>query len=289
MEQRQNVPTIKVAVSSIVVILVVVLGYGSYKYFQLNKQFVSASSTVLKLSDELARTEAEKEDLRDELRFQERRVDELQELVEEVTGTVGELEKLSQMDTELLQKYSKVFFLNEHYIPKKLANINSDFVYDKNAKLQILKEVRPFLEDMIEDAKDEGVDLYVKSAYRSFGTQASLKSGYTLTYGSGANAFSADQGYSEHQLGTTVDFTTKGLGGVLDGFEKTQEYKWLLKNGYRYGFIMSYPEGNAYYQYEPWHWRFVGRDLARFLHRKNKYFYDVEQRVIDEYLLEMFD
>jgi D-alanyl-D-alanine carboxypeptidase len=289
MEQRQNVPTIKVAVSSIVVILVVVLGYGSYKYFQLNKQFVSASSTVLKLSDELARTEAEKEDLRDELRFQERRVDELQELVEEVTGTVGELEKLSQMDTELLQKYSKVFFLNEHYIPKKLANINSDFVYDKNAKLQILKEVRPFLEDMIEDAKDEGVDLYVKSAYRSFGTQASLKSGYTLTYGSGANAFSADQGYSEHQLGTTVDFTTKGLGGVLDGFEKTPEYKWLLKNGYRYGFIMSYPEGNAYYQYEPWHWRFVGRDLARFLHRKNKYFYDVEQRVIDEYLLEMFD
>ncbi len=52
---------------------------------------------------------------------------------------------------------------------------------------------------------------------------------------------------------------------------------------------MSYPENNDYYEYEPWHWRFVGEDLARYLRNKNKYFYDLEQRKIDEYIPVLFD
>lgn len=77
------------------------------------------------------------------------------------------------------------------------------------------------MEDLLEDAKDDDAELYVKSAYRSFEEQSALKSAYSVTYGAGmANQFSADQGYSEHQLGTTVDFITKGLGGKLEGFEK---------------------------------------------------------------------
>lgn len=289
MEPQQKITTATAIASGIAVLLAAGLGYGAYQYSSLNKEYVSASSSVQALSEELARVQTEKEDLHDELRFQERRVDELQERIEEVTGTVGALEKLSKMDPELLQKYSKVFFLNEHYAPQKLTNIDSDFVYEKGVKLQILRDVRPFLEDMLEDAEDDGVVLLIRSAYRSFGTQAALKTGYTVTYGSGANAFSADQGYSEHQLGTTVDFTAPSLNGALDGFEATSEYKWLLDNAYRYGFVLSYPQGNAYYQFEPWHWRFVGRDLARTLHRKDMHFYDMEQREIDKYLLEMFD
>lgn len=289
MEPQQKITTATAIASGIAVLLAAGLGYGAYQYSSLNKEYVSASSSVQALSEELARVQTEKEDLHDELRFQERRVDELQERIEEVTGTVGALEKLSKMDPELLQKYSKVFFLNEHYAPQKLTNIDSDFVYEKGVKLQILRDVRPFLEDMLEDAEDDGVTLLVRSAYRSFGTQAALKTGYTVTYGSGANVFSADQGYSEHQLGTTVDLTTPELAGGLNGFETTPEYKWLLDNAYRYGFVLSYPQGNAYYQFEPWHWRFVGRDLARTLHRKDMYFYDMEQREIDKYLLEMFD
>ena len=147
----------------------------------------------------------------------------------------------------------------------------------------------PFFEDMVEDALDDGVELFVVSAFRSFEEQAGLKGAYTVTYGSGANAFSADQGYSEHQLGTTIDFTTTGINGGLTGFEKTAAYEWLKENAHKYGFVLSYPENNAYYIYEPWHWRFVGEDLARDLHKDGKYFYDLDQRKIDEYLISLFD
>ena len=150
---------------------------------------------------------------------------------------------------------------------------------------QRYKKTKPLLEE----AKEDEVDLKVVSAFRSFDTQAQLKSSYRVTYGSGANAFSADQGYSEHQLGTTVDFTTESVGSTFSGFDRTPAYTWLLENAYRYGFILSYPPDNSYYQYEPWHWRFVGKKLARDLHRENMNFYDLDQREIDEYLGEIFE
>ena len=110
-----------------------------------------------------------------------------------------------------------------------------------------------------------------------------------MFYGSGANSFSADQGYSEHQLGTTIDFTTEEIGASSSVFGKTTAYQWLLENAYKYGFILSYPEANKYYQFEPWHWRFVGRGLAEKLHQEGKNFYDLDQREIDEYLISFFD
>ena len=136
----------------------------------------------------------------------------------------------------------------------------------------------------------DNVSLEISSAYRSFGTQSSLKSSYLVTYGSGANQFSADQGYSEHQLGTAVDLTTSGLKPVLDiSFDKTPAFDWLTKYAYRYGFILSYPKNNAYYQYEPWHWRFVGVELATRLHNDGINFSDMDQREIDKYLASIFD
>jgi D-alanyl-D-alanine carboxypeptidase len=130
----------------------------------------------------------------------------------------------------------------------------------------------------------------VVSAYRSFGEQSSLKASYKRTYGAGtANSFSADQGYSEHQLGTTIDFTTTILGANFAGFDKSDAYEWLLDNAYKYGFIISYPKTNAYYTYEPWHWRFVGVELATKLHDDNQHFYDLDQRAINGYLVNLFD
>ena len=142
---------------------------------------------------------------------------------------------------------------------------------------------------MIEAALSDGIKIWVVSSYRSFNEQASLKGAYTKTYGSGANAFSADQGYSEHQLGTTLDFTTEGLGGTINGFDGTKAYTWMQENAHKYGFTLSYPKGNAFYVYEPWHWRFVGEDLARDLKKDNANFYDWDQRKIDEYLISIFD
>ncbi|MDQ2933159.1 MAG: D-alanyl-D-alanine carboxypeptidase family protein [bacterium] len=252
------------------------------------------ASTTLELQGTISKTH---DDLSEVIALEKKNVGKIekklgnyQEDVENITGTVTTLEKLSKTDPELLQKYSKVFFLNEHYAPPRLVEIPNEYEFIETRTSKIHAEVWPFLKQMMDDAKKDGVQIYVSSAFRSFNEQGALKGAYTVTYGAGtANQFSADQGYSEHQLGTTLDFMTVGIGGVLDKFEPTAAFKWLKANGYKYGFILSYPKGNAYYVYEPWHWRFVGKNLATYLHSQNKNFYDVDQRKIDEYLVEIFE
>jgi LAS superfamily LD-carboxypeptidase LdcB len=212
----------------------------------------------------------------------------LQEQVGNVAGTVSTLQKLSQTDPQLLAKYSKVFFLNENYAPARLTEIPDEYKYTQGKAVSIESDVWPHLKKMIDDAKSENVALFVSSGYRSFAEQKNLKSDYRVTYGAGtANQFSADQGYSEHQLGTAVDFVTSN--GNLDAFEGTTAQLWLMANAYRYGFILSYPKNNQYYQYEPWHWRFVGVKLATDLHNQGKNFYDLDQRDIDKYLVNIFE
>ena len=202
---------------------------------------------------------------------------------------IDTLTKLTTIDPELLKKYSKVYFLSENYVPTKLENIDAEFLIDPSKPLQFLDEVYGHLEDLLEDANRAGTELRVISAYRSFEEQKTIKSGYRVQYGTGANAFSAEQGYSEHQLGTTVDFTTPTIKGAYTTFENTSAFAWLQKNAYKYGFVLSYPKGNQYYVYEPWHWRFVGEDLAADPPYQNMHFYEMDQRDIDEYLIKIFD
>ena len=210
--------------------------------------------------------------------------------IQNISSTVGNLEKLSQTDEELLRKYSKIYFLNENYVPAKLVDIPEEYRYKASTNYLIHSDVWPYLEKLLKAARKEDVDLLAASAFRSFDTQASLKSGYKVTYGAGtANQFSADQGYSEHQLGTSLDFTTSKVGGNFSDFKDDPAYDWLLSNAYKYGFVLSYPKDNTYYKFEPWHWRFVGVSLADFLHKENKYFYDLDQRQIDPYLIKLFD
>lgn len=253
------------------------------------EELAIASSTIEALAQQLSLTSEELDDLEDDYRKEKNKNDEFEDQIRDISHTVSDLDKLSKTDEELLQKYSKVYFLNEHYVPEKLSEIEKPYLYNENLSKSIHAKVEPFLNDMLEDALADGVKIWVVSSYRSFYEQASLKGQYTTTYGSGANAFSADQGYSEHQLGTTLDFTTEGLGGGLDGFQNTAAYQWLLKNAHKYGFVLSYPEDNAYYVYEPWHWRFVGEDLAEDLHDEEAHFYDWDQRKIDTYLIKIFD
>lgn len=284
------------------------LAFGGYRYYVLSKDFEKSQTDHIKeiselqekleslearlalSEDNLVNEQERNENILSALRSEENRNEAFQNQIEEIAGTVGVLDKLSKTDKELLQKYSKVYFLNEHYVPESLIDIPLAHLYHEDRPQKIHEKVLPYMEDMIEDADSEGVKLYITSAYRSFGTQAVLKSGYTVTYGAGtANQFSADQGYSEHQLGTTVDFTTVGINGGLEGFDGTPAYQWLLNNAHRYGFVLSYPENNSYYEFEPWHWRFVGTELAQDLRKKRINFYDLPQREIDQYLVNIFD
>jgi LAS superfamily LD-carboxypeptidase LdcB len=202
---------------------------------------------------------------------------------------IRELEETLETDKQLLQKYSKVFFLNEHYEPSDLEDIDPEYLFNPDRPAQFHGEAMRDLERMLDDAQEDGYSIKVVSAFRSFETQSQLKSNYSVRYGTGANAFSADQGYSEHQLGTAVDLTSPTVGGLYTSFGTSPEFKWLKDNAHRFGFILSYPEGNQYYVYEPWHWRFVGSDLARELEKKDMNFYDMEQRDIDKYLGDIFD
>lgn len=255
-----------------------------------NAQVEQYAQELDSLKHAYAVSEENGDELFDQLEEERDRNDDFERQIRKLTGTVDDLDKLSKLDPELLQKYSKVYFLNEHYAPPRIKEIDSQFLFRKDEPEYIHAQVDPFLEDLLEDAKDDGIDLLVLSGYRSFDEQQSLKGAYTVQYGSGANAFSADQGYSEHQLGTTIDFTTASMGGtLLTSFENTPAYTWLQKYAYRYGFILSYPKNNAYYMYEPWHWRFVGTDLADDLHDDNENFYGMDQREIEKYLLSIFD
>jgi D-alanyl-D-alanine carboxypeptidase len=295
-DSSQNLSPVAKQLLAAGILIAVALGYGVWQFVLVYQENEARGREVVRLEgvvegyeDELQGAEEENMRLAEALEAEQERLRSLGEQVEEITGTVGDLEKLSRLAPELLQKYSKVYFLNEHFEPERLRRIDAEFLYDESREEEVDARVVPFLEDLLEDAKRDGIELYVASAYRSFGTQTALKSNYVVTYGSGANAFSAEQGYSEHQLGTTVDFITTGIGGTLTGFETTEAYEWLLDNAHTYGFTLSYPEGNTFYIFEPWHWRFVGRDLAGDLHRKNIHFYDLPQVEIDGYLLEIFD
>jgi D-alanyl-D-alanine carboxypeptidase len=174
-------------------------------------------------------------------------------------------------------------------VPESFVKIDPKYTYDSTEDYLFYSKIWQFLQNMLIAAENDNIHLRIISAYRSFGTQSELKSSYTMTYGSGANKFSADQGYSEHQLGTTLDFSTLEIGASFSIFDKTTAYQWLLANAHKYGFILSYPKGNTYYQFEPWHWRFVGRTLAEKLHQEGKNFYDLDQREIDQYLISFFD
>ncbi len=233
--------------------------------------------------------QSERDQLQVDLKKEEAKIGILSEQVSSITNVVTQIDKLSKTDEELLQKYSKVYFLNEHYIPENLVLIGDEYVYNSANRYWFHRDAYQHVKRLMEDAYADGIDMTIISAYRSFYTQATLKEAYTVTYGEGANAFSADQGYSEHQLGTTIDFTSSTVGPSLEGFDETEAYAWLLQHAHKYGFIQSYPPNNEYYIFEPWHWRFVGVALATKLHTEGKYFYDEEQRVLSGYLLSIFD
>lgn len=124
------------------------------------------------------------------------------------------------------------------------------------------------LEEMADAARAAGVPLGSVSAYRAYNQQVKLFNGYADGYGyERAITFSARPGHSEHQLGLTIDFAAAGSTKFVS--EATATGKWLAKNAWKYGWLMSFPEGKtgvSCYSYEPWHYRYLGRDLAAKIH-----------------------
>jgi len=120
-------------------------------------------------------------------------------------------------------------------------------------------------------AQADGVGLIIQSAYRSYATQVRVYNNYVAGYGQAqADTFSARPGYSEHQTGLVIDFDD-GSGCALDQcFANTPGGQWLAQHAWEYGWILRYPEDDQAvtgYVWEPWHYRYVGPELAAEMHR----------------------
>lgn len=129
------------------------------------------------------------------------------------------------------------------------------------------QEAATAAKELVSAAIKDGVTLKYISGYRSYNYQQSVYSGYVKQSGqASADTFSARPGHSEHQTGLAVDLGNSNGSCDLDAcFGTTTGGKWLASNANKFGFIIRYPEGKTGltgYQYEPWHIRYLGTDLA---------------------------
>ncbi len=135
--------------------------------------------------------------------------------------------------------------------------------------------INEYTQAMINDAADDGVTLWICSAYRSYARQVTNFENRLREYAaykySFADAYDYTSGYiaipgtSEHQTGLAIDFITPEYTSLDSGFENTAAYRWLRDNSYKYGFILRYPPSKSEQtgiNYEPWHFRFIGFEKA---------------------------
>lgn len=156
--------------------------------------------------------------------------------------------------------------------PNDLVRVESSKTLDNSRKLVLSEEAAAALEEMARglSAAGEG-KLFLNSAYRSYDYQAELFIGKTKQYGKAeALLKSARAGFSEHQTGLAADVSVPEQGcAILACFGNTPAGKWIEENSWKYGFIVRYLETTTNitgYAYEPWHLRYVGKEVARLYH-----------------------
>lgn len=151
---------------------------------------------------------------------------------------------------------NKYYYLAEDYEPDDLVQITSP--YGNGGKLR--QEAYDAYIKMFEAAQKDGISFYITSPYRPYSSQKRLYTTYMQSYTqSEVDSFSARPGYSEHQTGLAIDILAYGYN--FGTFEQSEQSKWLKDNAYKYGFILRYPEDKEAvtgYQYESWHYRYVG-------------------------------
>lgn len=150
-------------------------------------------------------------------------------------------------------------------VPLYLKEINHEYNIGKNNLLD--KKVKFWFELMAKNAKKDNIILKNISAYRSYEYQEKLYESYKENNLENLDMSSAKAGFSEHQTGFALDINMDNIN-----FYETDEYKWLSKNAYKYGFILRYPkdkENITGYKFEPWHYRFVGRKHSKIIYENN--------------------
>ncbi len=173
----------------------------------------------------------------------------------------------------------------------ELVLVNNDYPLDKEYQPELAEilegrsvdaRIAEDTKQMLEDAQAGGLKMYVCSAYRSYDDQKTV---FNETMQNWVNQGSslldaydetkksvAIPGYSEHATGLALDITSEDYQELDDKQADTAESKWLAENCYKYGFILRYPPDKADITgiiYEPWHYRYVGKEAAKEMKEKN--------------------
>ncbi|MGG3904946.1 M15 family metallopeptidase, partial [Heyndrickxia faecalis] len=169
--------------------------------------------------------------------------------------------------------------VNKNYIlgdykPKDLVrpNVRFSFGDERIEKSYMRKEAAAALEKMFAAAEKDGIELYAASAYRSYNRQKAVYAAEVQSSGEEhAEQAVAIPGSSEHQTGLAVDITSQTAHFLLSQqMGKQKEGIWLAKHAHEYGFILRYPknkENITKYEYEPWHFRYVGKEAAAVIYK----------------------
>ncbi len=176
---------------------------------------------------------------------------------------------ISNLQSDVNRLINRDNLLEEDYVPGDL--INTTVRRASTSPIQIRAVVDDALSRMFNDAEAQGIILYAKSGYRSYGTQKTMYKNRLEMNNGKDDGIVAYPGSSEHQSGLAMDVVNKGLIGgqrMTQAFAETTEGIWLAENCTNYGFIIRYPKDmqdiTGIY-YEPWHLRFVGDSVAQYI------------------------
>ena len=186
-------------------------------------------------------------------------------------GLPEKLDLKKKDDGDVLVLVNKLHAVSKNYKPTNMVSINGK--YTTNQGLEMKADAYKAFKKMRKAARADGKYFKICSAYRSYETQKYLYKNYLSTMGKELrNIRSAAPGRSEHHTGYAIDITCKSMGWTLSqDFASTSEGKWIKKHCAEYGFIIRYPKGKTDitgYDYEPWHLRYVGVDVAKEITKK---------------------
>jgi len=157
---------------------------------------------------------------------------------------------------------NKTYYLDENYVPAEPTDLSNKAGAPGT---QLSKEAAEAMEAWAVGGMEKGVAFYTTSSYRSYDGQKTLYDNYVLNHGQEqADRESARPGHSEHQTGLAVDVCA--TGDESSEFGDTTAFLWASTNCMDYGWILRYPKNKediTGYEYESWHFRYVGKDLAK--------------------------
>ncbi len=178
----------------------------------------------------------------------------------------------------IINKYNSV---SEDFEPKNLTKIPSEYCKDQTEEEYLSKEALNAFIEMVDAAKAEGYKLLANSAYRSYQDQNEVYQTYYNLYGENyVKKYAAKPGFSEHQTGLSLDVASANS----NIFEESKEFRWMRVNSYKYGFVLRFPKNKADitgFKYEAWHYRYVGKDIAKYMYENNLTFDEYYARFID--------